>query len=87
MVCFLAGTQSSTPNVGGTNEENGSFISSLSLGVKIGSVAGVVIAVFGIVCLVCLVVVGLVLCHSKKRQKGFKTGKKCTNNNILMDSL
>lgn len=74
MVCFHTGTPSSAPTIGGANEGSGNFFLSWPLEVKIGSVAGVAIAVF-IVCLVCLVVLGLVLYHSKKRRKEFETGK------------
>ena len=75
MVCFHTGTPSSAPTIGGANEGNGNFYLSWSLGVKIGSVAGVVVIAVFIVCLVCLVVLGLVLYHSKKRRKEFETGK------------
>ena len=83
MVCFHTDTQRPTPTVGGKKEGNYNFFSSWPLGAQIGSLAGV-IAVFSLACLVCLVGVGLVLYHSKKRRKEFKTG---TNNSILMDSL
>lgn len=76
MVCFHTDTQRPTPTVGGKSERNDNFFLSWPLEVKIGSVTGVVIAVFILVCLVCLVVVGLVLYHSKKRKKEFETGKK-----------